>query len=104
MTQVLFALIFGIIAGALDAFPMLKKGVPKPSILCIFFQWVLLGVIIPFVSWNMPPTLKGLILGVLGMVPIGFLLFYRNKSAILPTLLAGAALGAGLGAASALYL
>jgi len=67
MTEILVALLIGAIAGLIDIAPMIKRPVPRESIVATFVQWVLLGLVIPFVSWSIPAWLTGSILGLLGM-------------------------------------
>jgi hypothetical protein len=96
MTQILFSLLLGAVAGAIDAVPMIKKS-PRFAVLLVFSQWVLLGLVIPSVSWEIQPWLKGLILGVLGMVPVMILVSSRNSRLIFPITLCGASLGSLIG-------
>lgn len=97
MKNILIALAIGIIAGIIDIFPMLKQKVPKFSIYYIFAQWVFIGLIIPFVSWEMQPWLKGLIIGVLGMAPAAIIAYHRNRKRVLSILLYAMPLGAAIG-------
>jgi len=97
LSDFLIAAALGSVAGLLDALPMLKMPVPRFSVYSTFLQWVVLGLLIPFVHWGLWPWLQGLLIGVLGMLPNMVVLFHRNRSAMLTTVLAGAALGAGIG-------
>lgn len=96
MISILIALILGVFAGAVDSLPMLRMNVPRFSILAIFAQWVIIGVLIPFVSWEIPVWSKGLIIGELGMVPFMIIAWYRNKKSIIPTALMAAVLGTAI--------
>ena len=88
MKNILIALLIGIIAGAIDALPMIKnKNVPRFSIMAIFTQWVVIGLLIPFVNWEIALWLKGLIIGELGMLPFLIIAFYRSKKSIIPTII-----------------
>lgn len=94
----------GSVAGLLDAAPMLRMAVPRFSVYSTFLQWVVLGLLIPFVDWGLSPWLQGLLIGVLGMIPSMAVLYYRNRRAIVTTALAGAVLGAAIGLAGGVLI
>ncbi len=96
MKEILLALLLGAFAGLIDASPMIKKS-PRFAVLLVFSQWVLLGLVIPFVSWPIQPWLKGLILGIMGMIPVMILVFPRSPKNIPGITLFGAGLGAMIG-------
>lgn len=99
MEKFLIALTLGAIVGAIDIIPMVRKKVYKYSIIAVFAQWMLLGLLIPFVSWGIQPWLKGMIIGLLGMVPTMVVAYDRNRSAVIPTGIFGAVFGSLLGIA-----
>ena len=101
LLQIIIALSIGIIAGALDIVPMLKEIKSKPpiykySIAAVFAQWILMGLVIPFVSWDMQTWLKGFIVGFIGMAPTMILAYGRvqNFPIALRILVHGGVLGA----------
>lgn len=74
LVQIIIALGIGVVAGLLDILPMLKEAKTKPpiyrySILSVFATWILLGLVIPFITWDVQPWLKGFIVGFAGMTP-----------------------------------
>ncbi len=94
MKNILIALLLGIIASCIDAIPMItNKNIPRFSIMAIFAQWVVMGLLIPFVNWEIAPWLRGLIIGELGMFPFMIIAFYRSKKSIFPTIIMAAVLG-----------
>ncbi len=93
MKDIFIAMMLGVTAGLIDIAPMFRMKVNRFSIMAIFAQWFLLGMVIPFVSWNIQPWLKGLILGELGMLPFMIQLYFRNRKAIPGTAFAAAILG-----------
>ncbi len=81
----MIALVIGLVAGALDVIPMLKNPMAKNkmykfSIMSVFAQWVLLGLVIPFVQWDVAAWVKGLVLGTLGMTPTMLLTYGRTEN------------------------
>ncbi len=104
MKNILIALLLGIIAASIDALPMIKNNnIPRFSVMAIFAQWVVMGLLIPFINWEIPIWLKGIIIGELGMFPFMIIAFYRSKKSILPTIFMAAFLGAAI-AVAASYL
>jgi hypothetical protein len=107
LLQIIIALSIGVIAGALDIIPMLKDVKSKPpmykfSIAAVFAQWILLGLVIPFIAWDVPAWFKGFIVGFLGMVPTMILAYGRvqNFALALRILVHGGILGALVAVAS----
>lgn len=101
MTEILAALAMGILAGTIDAAPMLwMRGhvkAPFVSVVSTFATWVFLGLVIPFVDWDLTPWVKGAVLAFAGMTPTMLVLWVRNRKAIVPTAVMTLALGAGIG-------
>jgi hypothetical protein len=70
MNEILIALGIGVMAGLIDIIPMLILKTDKMANLSAFSHWVVLGLIIPFVSWKIAPGLKGFIIGEISAVPV----------------------------------
>ena len=100
MNNIITALIIGVIAGAIDISPMIKQKMPKFTIASVFAQWVFIGLIIPFISWNLDPWLKGLVVAELGMLPMMILVLEKYKSKLPTIILFTAVLGIAIGIAS----
>lgn len=79
MKEILIALIIGIIAGVIDVIPMIIQKMDKYANLSAFSHWVVLGLIIPFVSWNIAPWLKGLIIAEISAIPVLFMVASNDK-------------------------
>ncbi len=104
MSEILIALIIGIIAGLIDVIPMIIQKLEKSANLSAFFHWVVLGLIIPFVSWDITPWLKGLIIAEISAIPILFIVASEDKKAIIPITLMSAILGIGIGIAGKIFI
>ncbi len=76
---------------------MIAKKMNRNSCLSAFIHWVVLGLIIPFVSWNIAPWLKGLIIGGITAVPVLLIVAPGDKKAVMPIALMSAVLGMGVG-------
>jgi phosphate starvation-inducible membrane PsiE len=97
MKTFLFALLSGIVAGGIDILPMVLKKMDRYSILSAFVHWVVLGVIIPYVNWNMHPSVRGLIIAVISAIPIMLIVAKEDVQAVIPMLIFSVILGLLLG-------
>ena len=104
MNDILTALVIGVIAGIIDVIPMLIQKLNKYANLSAFVHWVVLGLIIPFVHWNVDPWLKGLFIGVLSAIPVIILVSEKDKKSIIPVLMMSALLGTGVAIAGARFI
>ena len=104
MIKILVALFIGLLAGAIDIVPMVQQKMHKASIQCVFAQWVFIGLLVPFVDWNLQPWAKGLIVAELGMIPLALLAYGRTKKSPIPIVLFAAILGVGIGIANDLII
>lgn len=104
MTNIFIALGIGICAGIIDIIPMLIQKLEKSAIVAAFIHWVALGLIIPFVSWNIAPWLQGLIIGELMALPVIAMIFKQDKKAALPILVMSAILGIGVAFAGSKFI
>ena len=99
MNSILIALLIGIVAGIIDVIPMIIQKLDKHANWSAFVHWVVLGLIIPFVDWNIAPWLKGLIIGEIGVLPIMILVYKEDKKALIPIAIMSAILGIGVAVA-----
>ena len=104
MNDFLIALLIGIVAGIIDIIPMIWQKMDKYANLSAFTHWVALGLIIPYVAWNMAPWLKGLIIAELTALPILLIVAPQDKKAVMPIVIMSGLLGAGVGWAGAYFI
>jgi len=104
MNNILIALTIGIIAGIIDVIPMIIMKMDKYANLSAFTHWLVLGLIIPFVSWNIAPWLKGLIIAEISAVPVILMVVKEDKKAIIPIAAMSVVLGSGIGLAGAYFV
>lgn len=104
MENILIAIIIGVIAGLIDALPMFIQKLDKVSCWSAFVHYFVLGLIIPFVGWEMLPWLKGIIISVLLGLPVMIIVYPKEKKAIIPMLVFAIVLGAGIGWAGAKFI
>ena len=104
MNEILIALTIGIVAGIIDVVPMVIQKMEKTANLSAFAHWVVLGLIIPFVSWNIAPWLKGFIIAEISAIPILFIVATKDKKAILPITVMSAILGISVAIAGKAFI
>jgi len=104
MNDILIALSIGIVAGIIDVIPMLIQKMEKNANLSAFTHWVVMGLIIPFVSWDIPAWLKGLIIAEISVIPALFIVISKDKKAIIPMTVMSAILGILIGFAGEYFI
>ncbi len=104
MKEILIALTIGIIAGIIDVIPMIIQKMEKSANLSAFSHWIVLGLIIPFVSWDIAAWLKGLIIAEISAIPLLFIIASKDKKAILPITIMSAILGIAIAIAGKTFI
>ena len=104
MNNILIAIIIGIAAATIDVIPMLIRKLDKRSCISAFLHYFVLGIIIPFVNWEIEPWLKGVIISLFTAVPIMIIVYPKDKKAIIPMIVFALILGAGIGVAGVKFV
>ncbi len=104
MNDIFIALGIGITAGIIDIIPMILQKLDRSATLSAFVHWVVLGLIIPYVSWNIAPWFKGSLIALLTAIPIMIIIYPQDKKAIIPMTLFSIILGAGVGYMGAKFI
>ena len=104
MKNFFISLIIGLSAAVIDVVPMIIQRIDKSACISAFVQWIVLGLIIPYVNWDMEPWLKGLIIAELAALPIMILLFAKEPKSIIPIIIFSAVLGMAVGFAGARFI
>jgi hypothetical protein len=104
MKNIFIALIIGLSAAIIDVVPMIVQRIDKSACISAFIQWIVLGLIIPYVNWDMQPWLKGLLIAELTALPIMVLVFAQEPKSIVPILIFSAILGSAVGLAGARFI
>jgi hypothetical protein len=104
MKNFFIALLIGLCAAIIDVVPMIIQRLDKTACISAFIQWMVLGLIIPYVNWDMQPWLKGLIIAELAALPVLVLVFAKEPKSIVPIILFSAVLGISVGLAGAKFI
>jgi hypothetical protein len=97
MNDILIAISIGLVAGLIDVTPMIIMKLEKVANISAFVHYFVLGLIIPFVSWDIAPWIKGIIISFLSTLPIMIIVYPKDKKAIIPMVFFAIILGAGIG-------
>jgi len=104
MKNILIALIIGLSAAIIDVVPMIIQRIDKSACISAFVQWIVLGLIIPYVNWDMQPWLKGLIIAEFAALPIMILIFAKEPKSVFPVIIFSAILGIAIGSTGAKFI
>lgn len=104
MKNISIALLIGICAGVADVVPMVAQHIPAEACISAFVQWVVLGLIIPYVSWEMAAWLRGLCVALLAALPIAIIVYDKEPLSVVPILVFSAVLGSAVGLAGAKFI
>lgn len=97
MNNIIIALLIGIAAAIVDVVPMMIQKLDKYACISAFIHWVALGLIIPFVNWEITPWLKGLIIAEISTLSVMALVFAKEPKSIIPIVIFTAILGSLVG-------
>ena len=103
MRKLIVSLLIGIIAGLIDVTPMLLQHLDASACLSAFIHWVVLGVIIAYISAPMAAWLKGCLVGVFASLSIIVLVAQAEPMSAVPILIFSTLIGSLVGWATARY-
>lgn len=83
---------------------MIVKKLDKRATLSAFAHYMGMGLIIPFVNWDMAPWLKGIVIALVTAVPVMVVVYPHDKKAWIPMLVFSIVLGAAIGVAGAMFI
>ena len=104
MNDFLIAILIGLAAGIIDVVPMIVQKLDKESCLSAFVHYFALGLIIPFVNWDLAPWLTGTCISVLTAIPVMIIVYQKDKKAIIPMIIFAIILGSGIGLAGDIFI
>ncbi len=93
MKNLIIGLILGIVAGIIDTVPMIIQDLDCFAITSAFIHWMVLGIIIPSIKWDIKPWITGIIIAELTALPIMILLLKDDPKSIIPIFVFSAILG-----------
>lgn len=103
MSKLLISLLIGIIAGVIDVIPMMIQKLDKYANWSAFFHWVIMGIFISYIEISFSPWLKGLVVALLGIIPVLIIVSKEDKKSVIPISIMSAILGILVGIATAKF-
>lgn len=91
------ALSLGFAAGIVDVIPMLIMNIDMNAIVSAFIHWLVLGIVIPFIKWDMRSWVKGMLVAVISALPIMALVYENGPADLVPIAISSLVLGALIG-------
>lgn len=96
MKKIFIALGLGVAAGLIDIIPMLIMNLSVYATVSAFLHWVVLGLIIPFVNWNLRSWVKGIVIALISILPVMVLVKMKPED-VIPMTISSIILGALIG-------
>lgn len=97
MLKLLTALAIGLGAGVIDVIPMLIQRIDRNSCVAAFVHWVVLAVVIAYVSAPVPDWAKGAIVGLFCALSTVILVAQGDPKSAVPILVMSTVLGGVVG-------
>ncbi|MFH1563930.1 MAG: hypothetical protein ABIF11_11040 [Nitrospirota bacterium] len=95
--KIVIGIAFGIIAGIIDVVPMILQRLTWDANLSAFAHWVIAGLIISTSNLKLKGALKGLLVSILLLIPVGILVAWKEPMNLIPmgimTIILGSLLG-----------
>jgi len=95
--KILVGIALGIIAGIIDIIPMILQKLTWDANLSAFAHWLLAGFIISTSNLKLKGALKGLVVSILLLIPVGILIAWKEPMSLIPmgimTIILGSLLG-----------
>jgi len=82
--KILIGIGFGVVAGLVDLIPMIIQNLTWDANLSAFSMWVIVGVFIASVNWQMNRILKGIFISFIVFLPSGILIGWKEPLSLMP--------------------
>jgi hypothetical protein len=104
MPKIFLALLLGLAAGLLDVAPMVAHKMNPYACWSAFLHYLVFGIVVAYVPWDMAGWLKGLLLGILLAVPVVVMVSKDDPKSGIPILAMAVVLGSLVGWASGRFI
>ena len=103
MRKLLIALSIGLGAGVIDVIPMFIQKIDRNSCVAAFVHWLVLGVVIAYVSAPVPDWARGALVGFFGALSTVILVAQGDPKSAIPILVTSTVLGGVVGMLTGKY-
>lgn len=97
MKKIIIGVLFGVVAGIVDIIPMLIQKLSWDANISAFTFWIIAGFFIATTKINLEGTMKGMAVSLLLLIPIAFIIGWKNPISLLPIIIMNLILGSILG-------
>jgi hypothetical protein len=97
MNIIVAGILLGIVAGIIDVIPMIIKKLTWDANLSAFSMWIIVGFFIAAINLNINPTLEGILIAFLTLLPCAILIGWKEPKSLIPILTMTVILGGLLG-------
>lgn len=104
MSNFIIAILIGIVAGLIDIIPMIIMKLDRVTNISAFVHYFVLGLIIPFVNWELTSWISGIIISIMSALPIMIIVYPKDKKSIILMTIFAIILGAAIGLAGAKFI
>jgi hypothetical protein len=91
------ALVLGIAAGIVDVLPMVVMKSNFWAMASAFTHWVIIGVLVVYLQVKLRPWQKGLLVGSVSAIPVLFMVYPVEPTALAPITMMSVILGTAVG-------
>jgi hypothetical protein len=95
--RIFLGLALGIVAGVLDAIPMIVQGMTWDAVWGAFSLWLVVGFMLATSSLTLPAFVKGIVIALLCLLPSLFIIGWHDPLSLVPIVIITIVLGALLG-------
>lgn len=95
--NIVIGLLLGVVIGVLDVIPMVMQGFTWDANLSAFFLWIVSGFMLATSNLKLQPTLKGIVIAMLCLLPSVFIIGWHDPLSLVPVGIMTVILGALLG-------
>jgi len=97
MKKIGLGLLLGLAAGIIDMIPMIIRKISWDANLSALSFWIVVGFVIAISDFRLKGAVKGIVLSIVLLIPVGFLVGWQNPSDLFFMAGASIILGAILG-------
>lgn len=97
MKKIKLGIILGVVAGIIDVIPMIFQKLTWDANLSAFTFWIVSGFFISSTNLNFKGAGKGIIISLILLIPLTFIIGWRDPTSLIPIITMNVILGALLG-------
>jgi len=97
MKKIRIGILLGIVAGIIDVIPMIMQKLTWDANISAFSMWIVVGFLISTIDLKINPTIKGILIAFLVLLPSAILIGWSEPFSLIPIAIMTTILGGLLG-------